>query len=225
MSALAVLRQDILTNAAREALAKGRKRKFVQSVDLIIILKDIDLNKPENRINLNLPLPHPPKPNKIAAFVSGAFEGAAKNAGVDATIPRDQIEAMAGNKKAIRKLAKKHDYFVAPPDLMPLIGRALGSILGPRGKMPEVVPPNVDVKSVVDRLRRSIRLRLRSEPAIKVRVGSEAQRPEEIAANILAVLEEIGAKFPLRQHVARVYIKKTMGPLVSLKPEELFAAR
>lgn len=219
------LKQEALLNAIKEAATKGRRHKFVESIDLILVLKDVDLNRPENRINVNLPLPHPPKLNKVAAFASGAFEAVAKNAGVDAIITRDQIEAMAGNKKAIRKLAKQYDYFIAPPDLMPLIGRALGSILGPRGKMPEVVPPNVDAKSIVDRLKRSVRVRLRNEPAIKVRVGSIAQKPEEVAANIAAVLEEVGAKFPLRQHLARVYIKRTMGPPVALKPEDVLAGR
>ncbi|MFB6490053.1 MAG: 50S ribosomal protein L1 [Thermoproteus sp. AZ2] len=219
------LKQEALLDAIKEAASKGRRHKFTEGIDLILVLRDVDLNRPENRINVNLPLPHPPKLNKVAAFASGAFEAAAKNAGVDAVITRDQIEAMAGNKKAIRKLAKQYDYFVAPPDLMPLIGRTLGSILGPRGKMPEVVPPNVDAKSVVDRLKRSVRIRLRNEPAIKVRVGSIAQKPEEVAANIAAVLEEVGAKFPLRQHLARMYIKRTMGPPVALKPEDVLAGR
>lgn len=224
MSVAALIKQDALLNATKEALSKGRRHKFIESVDLIVVLKDVDLNKPENRINMNVPLPHPPKPNKVAAFVAGAFEVAAKNAGVDAVIGRDQIEALAGKKREIRKLAKRYDYFIAPPDLMPLIGRVLGAIFGPRGKMPEVVPPNVDVKSVVDRLKRSVRLKIRNEPVVKLRVGSEAQKPEEIAANILAVLEELNAKFPLRQHVAKVYVKKTMGPPVALR-EELFATR
>ncbi|CCC82426.1 50S ribosomal protein L1 [Thermoproteus tenax] len=223
MSVATQIKQETLIDGIREALARGRRKKFVQSIDLILVLRDIDLNKPENRISLNVPLPHPPKANKVAAFVSGAFETAARNAGVDAVIGRDQIEALAGKKREIRKLAKRYDYFIAPPDLMPLIGRVLGSIFGPRGKMPEVVPPNADVKSVVDRLKRSARVRLRNEPVIKVRVGSEAQRPEEVLANVLTILEEVNAKFPLRQHLARIYIKKTMGPPVALK--ELFAAK
>ncbi|MEZ0248139.1 MAG: 50S ribosomal protein L1 [Thermoproteus sp.] len=224
MSVAALVRQDVLINAIREAISKGRRHKFTESVDLIIVLRDVDLNKPENRINLSVPLPHPPKMNKIAAFAAGAFEVAAKNAGVDAIITRDQIEALAGKKREIRKLARRYDYFISSPDLMPLIGRVLGSIFGPRGKMPEVVPPNVDAKSVVDRLKRSVRLRLRNEPVVKLRVGSEAQKPEEIASNIMTVLEELNSKFPLRQHVARIYIKRTMGPPVSLK-DELFASK
>ncbi|KUO88437.1 MAG: 50S ribosomal protein L1 [Thermoproteus sp.] len=224
MSVSALVRQDALLNAIREALSKGRRHKFVESVDMMVVLRDVDLNKPENRVSLNVPLPHPPKLNKIAAFASGAFEVAAKNAGVDAIIGRDQIEALAGKKREIRKLAKRYDYFIATPDLMPLIGRVLGSVFGPRGKMPEVVPPNVDPKAVVDRLKRSVRLKLRTEPVVKLRVGSEAQKPEEIAANIMAVLEELNAKFPLKQHVARIYLKKTMGPPVLLK-EELLVSR
>jgi len=39
-----------------------------------VVLRGVDLSKPENRINLLVELPHPPKPNKIGAFAHGAFE-------------------------------------------------------------------------------------------------------------------------------------------------------
>ncbi|MEM4891966.1 MAG: 50S ribosomal protein L1, partial [Pyrobaculum sp.] len=113
------LNKELLIKKIKEAVEKGKKRRFKQSVELIVVLRGIDLNKPENRINLLVELPHPPRPNKIAAFAHGAFETQARNAGVDAVITRDQIEALAGNKRAIRKLAKQYNFFIAPPDLMP----------------------------------------------------------------------------------------------------------
>jgi large subunit ribosomal protein L1 len=219
----AVISKEVLLAKINEALKAGKPRRFRQSVELIVVLRDVDLNKPENRINLLVELSHPPKLNKIGAFAHGAFEVQVKNAGVDAVITKDQIEALAGNKRAIRKLAKQYDFFVSSPDLMPLLGRVVGPIFGPRGKMPEVVPPNADVKAVVERLRRAVRLRIRNEPVVKVRIGSEAQRPEEILENALVVLEEINRKFPLRQHLRDLYIKKTMGPPVKVRALEVLA--
>ncbi len=216
----AVINKEALLAKIAEALKRGRKRRFKQSVELIVVLRGVDLSKPENRINLLVELPHPPKPNKIAAFAHGAFEVNARNAGVDAVITRDQVEGLSGNKRAIRKLAKQYDFFIAPPDLMPLLGRVVGPIFGPRGKMPEVVPPNVEVKAAVERLRRAVRVRLRNEPVIKVRIGSEAQDPKEILDNALAVLEEVNRKFPLRQYLDDIYIKKTMGPPVKIRAAE-----
>lgn len=120
-------------------------------------------------------------------------------------------------------MAKQYDFFIAPPDLMPLLGRVVGPIFGPRGKMPEVVPPNVDVKTVVERLRRSVRVRIRTEPVVKTKVGSESQKAEEILDNILVVLEEINRKFSLRQYLRDIYIKKTMAPPVKIKAAEVLA--
>lgn len=219
----AVINKEALLAKIEEALRRGKPRRFRQSVELILVLREVDLSKPENRINLLVELPHPPKPNKVAAFAHGAFEVQAKNAGVDAVISRDQVEGLSGNKRAIRKLAKQYDFFIAPPDLMPLLGRVVGPIFGPRGKMPEVAPPNVDVKSLVERLRRSVRVKLRNEPVIKVRIGAEGQKPEEVLENALAVLEEVNRKFSLRQYLKDVYIKKTMGPPVKAKALEVLA--
>ncbi|ABP51155.1 MULTISPECIES: 50S ribosomal protein L1 [Pyrobaculum] len=218
-----LLNRDVLTSKIAEALKAGKPRRFRQSVELIVVLRELDLSKPENRINLLVELPHPPKANKIAAFAHGVFEVNAKNAGVDAIITRDQIESLSGNKRAIRKLAKQYDFFIAPPDLMPLLGRVVGPIFGPRGKMPEVVPPNVDVKSVVERLRRSVRVRIRNEPVIKVRVGAEGQDQKEILANILTVLEEINRKFSLKQYLKEIYVKKTMGPPIKIRAVEVLS--
>jgi len=217
----AVVQREAFLKKIDEALKSGKKRRFRQSVELIVVLRGVDLSKPENRINLLVELPHPPKLNKVAAFAHGAFETQAKSAGVDAVITRQEVEGLSGNKRAIRRLARQYDFFIAPPDLMPLLGRVIGPIFGPRGKMPEVVPPNVDAKTVVERLRRVVRIRLRNEPVVKVRVGAEGQKPEEILANILAVLEEINRKFPLRQHLRDIYIKKTMSPPVQIRPAEV----
>lgn len=216
----AVINKEALLAKIGEALKGGKPRRFRQSVELIVVLRGVDLSKPENRINLLVELPHPPKPNKIAAFAHGAIEVNARNAGVDAVITRNQVEGLSGNKKAIRKLAKQYDFFIAPPDMMPLLGRVAGPIFGPRGKMPEVVPPNVEVKVVVERLRRAVRVRLRNEPVIKVRIGSEAQNPKEILDNALAVLEEVNRKLSLRQYLDDIYIKKAMGPPVKIRAAE-----
>jgi large subunit ribosomal protein L1 len=53
-----------------------------------------------------------------------------------------------------------------------------------------------------------------------VRIGSEAQDPKEILDNALAVLEEVNRRFPLRQYLDDIYIKKTMGPPVKIRAAE-----
>jgi len=218
-----MINTKLLADLVEEARRRAKRRRFAQSVDLIIVLRDYDLNKPENRINMVIPLPHP-IPNKlakVAAIAHGGFLTLAREAGVDAILTKEEVEALAGNKKAIRKLAQSYDFFITTPDLMPLVGRVLGPILGPRGKMPEPVPPTADVKAVVERLRRSIRVRTRTEPSIKTRVGSENMETKLVVDNIVAVFEALSKKIDWSKHLSKVYIKLTMGPPVSATYREL----
>ncbi|WP_243666812.1 MULTISPECIES: hypothetical protein [Vulcanisaeta] len=132
-------------------------------------------------------------------------------------LTREDIEKLSGNKKEIRKLANSYDYFVATPDLMVLIGRVMGQILGPRNKMPEVVQPNADIKAVIDRLKRSVRVRVKDQPQVMCKVGTEDMDPKQVAENIAAVLDEI-LKRVRPEQLRNVIIKLTMSSPVSVNP-------
>lgn len=209
-----------LVKAVEEARARAKRRRFVQTYELIIKLRDFDPKKPENRFNITIPLPHP-IPNKqarVCVIASGAMVLAAKEAKADMILTREDVEKVAGNKKEIRKLARAFDFFVATPDLMALIGRAMGQILGPRGKMPEVVQPNVDLKGIVERLRRSVRVRVKDQPQVMVKVGSEEMEPRKVAENAVAIIEELLKRVKPEQ-VEAIRVKLTMGPPVLVKPK------
>ena len=212
---------DSIIKAIDEAKNKAKKRRFTQSVDLILKFRDLDLKKPENRINIAIPLPNPipNKSCKVCVIASGAMILKARDAGADAVLTKEDIEKLSGNKKEVRKLAKTYDFFVATPDLMVLIGRVMGPILGPRGKMPEVVPPTADVKPVIEKLRRSVRVRVRDQPQAMTRVGSEVMESKLIAENVVAIIDELLKKLKPEQ-IEKAKVKLTMGPPVEI--EELF---
>ncbi len=216
---MAKLDLDAIAKAVEKAKELAKPRKFKQSIELIIVLKDVDVKNPANRLNVIVTLPHkiPGKERKICAIGYGEFLVKAKEAGVDGVVTKEEVEKIAGNKKAIRKLAERYDFFITTPDMMPLIGRAMGMILGPRGKMPEVVRPGEDVKAVVEKLRRSVRIRMRDQPQIMVLVGSEDMDPKQVAENIAAVFEAIEQKFQVPQNIRTAYVKLTMGPPVEFK--------
>lgn len=220
-----MIRAEVLERLVYEVKRRAKRRRFTQSMELIAVLRDYDVSKPENRVNAIIPLPHP-IPNKlakVAAIAHGGFITVAKEAGVDMVLTKEELESLAGNKKAIRKLAQSYDFFITTPDLMSLVGRILGPIFGPRGKIPEPVPPTADVKAVVERLRRSVRVRIRSEPSVKTKVGSEDMETKLVVDNILAVFEELGKKIDWSKHLDRVYIKLTMGSPVAATYKELLA--
>ena len=97
------------------------------------------------------------------------------------------------------------------------VGRVLGRFLGPRGKIPTVLPPNANVEALVARLKNSRMIRVRDQPQVMCWVGLETQPEEEIAENILRVLEVIATKYTLPQQLEKMYLKLTMGPSVRVR--------
>jgi len=210
---------NAVMRAVEEAKAKAKKRRFKQSYELIVRFRDFDVKNQNNRFNVTVVLPHPlqGKTPKVCVMATGAMVLAAKEANADAVLTREDIEKLAGNKKEIRKLAQSYDYFVATPDLMVLIGRVMGQILGPRNKMPEVVQPNADIKAVIERLRRSVRVRVKDQPQIMCRIGTEDMGSKQVAENIVAVLEEV-LKRVRPEQLGEVSVKLTMGPPITFSP-------
>ena len=208
-----------IIEAVKEAKEKAKERKFKESIDLSISFKNLDLKKPENRISAEVTLPHPiNKPVKVCVIASGDLEVRAKNEGIDSVLSRTDLEKFLSDRKAAKKLAKQFDFFLAQVDLMPLVGRSLGPVLGPRGKMPKPIPPTADVKSLVEQYRRTVRIRMRNNPVIHVRVGTKDMEDEKIAENIKAVLEFLLEKLEKGiQNIKSIYVKTTMGPPVPVK--------
>jgi large subunit ribosomal protein L1 len=122
-----------------------------------------------------------------------------------------------GDKKKQKDLAKNYDLFIAEAPLMPLVGKILGASLGPRCKMPTPVPPNADVKEQIARHQKMVLLRMRGQPVLQCRVGSEDMKDEEIAENVQAVIRRIEAKLKRGiQNFRSVYLKASMGPPVKV---------
>ncbi len=199
-----------LIRGVRRALALGKPRRFKQSVDLVIVLRDIDLKSPEGRIREIVYLPHKPtKEPRICVVAEGDMALKAKELGLE-VITRGDLQQLRGDRKKAKKIAKRCDWVLVRADLMGLAGGTLGPALGPRGKAPTPVPPAANIEDFVERFKRAVWVRTRNQPQIMVRVGDEDMKPEEIADNIRAVLSVVEEKLG-RQKIARLYIKKTMG--------------
>lgn len=209
--------------AIKEAIKKAResshKRNFLESVDIIVNIQDMDLTDPKNRFDLEVRLPHPTsKQTAICVIAEGDLAVRAQRAGVDLIIGREDLERLASNPKTIKNIAETHDFFVAAAPLMPLVGRFLGRVLGPRGKMPKPIPPNADIEPIIARLRQSTRLRLRKNPTIHVQVGTVDMKDDELDANIDAVFTNLLERFERGdQNIRSVYIKTTMGKPVKIR--------
>jgi len=210
--------KDAIAKAVADMKGKSEKRKFSQSVELAVKLRDLDLKRPESRISESLELPTPAsKDVKVAVIAGGDLAVRAKNAGADIIIGKEDLDKMGREKKQARKLAQNYDFFVAEAPLMPQVGKSLGQMLGPRGKMPTPIPPTAPIDDVVKRQRRNVRLKMKDQPVIQVKVGTEDMPDDVLVQNIQAVIARLEAKLEKgSKNISGVSVKTTMGPLVKV---------
>lgn len=209
------MKQEIL-EAVKKAKEESKPRNFTQSVDVVITIKDLDVKKPENRMDEEVLLPNGRgKDVKIAFIADGELALQAKNAGADLVIKKPELEEMGKDRKEAKKIANRHDFFVAQADMMPLVGRFLGPVLGPRKKMPKPVPANIKPEPIMERLKSTVKVRIKDQPVIQALVGTQDMDDELIAANIDAVLAVLDQKLEKgRNQIKSMYVKTTMGPVV-----------
>jgi large subunit ribosomal protein L1 len=214
------LDQKTILDAVKSVKEKSEKRNFDQSIELIINLKDIDMKSQEGKLQEIIELPYSPeKQNRICIIASGELAFKARKANAELVIERAELEGFAGKKRELRKIANDYDFFIAEAPLMPLVGKILGPVLGPRGKMPIPVPPTADIASLINKHRKTIIVRMRSQPILQCRVGSEKMKEEEIAENVQAVLRVVEGKLKRgMKNIKLAYIKTAMGKPVSIKP-------
>ncbi|MHA1961231.1 MAG: 50S ribosomal protein L1 [Candidatus Thorarchaeota archaeon] len=212
---------DSIVEAITEARAKGTEKgiKFEQSFDLSINFRkrELDVTKPENRLNQEVLLPntlYPPA--KVCAFGDGEFAEKARAAGAETVVSKDDIPKLGEEKKERKALAKRHDFFIASLDSMPLVGRYLGQALGPRGKMPKPFPPQADLSAVVSQYHRTVKVRMRNTPTFHVKVGHIRMGDREIADNVQSILSFVEGKGHLDK-IGSLVVKTTMGPSVVVK--------
>jgi large subunit ribosomal protein L1 len=210
------MKQDFLS-IIKELRKITKKRKFDQTVDLIVNLKDFDARR--ESVSVLISLPNLPKKKKICAF----FE----NPSIlpHYTITKKEIDRL--EEKDIRKFAKDYDFFIAVAKLMPTVASKFGRTLGPLGKMPDpkigaVLPNENDevVGAVIKKLSSSIKVKT-LQPSIKVPIGKESMSDDAISENAQAVYEKIVNALPRKkENVKSVMLKFTMSKALKIKQEK-----
>lgn len=207
-----------LKAALKEVRESPAKRNFNQSIELIINLRDVDMKKPEGRIQEKIELPRSlDRKVNVCVFANGDMALRARRGGADLVLESAEIEGLMTDKKRQRQIAKSMDSFIAAAPLMPIIGRVFGAILGPRGKMPTPVAPTANIEEEIGRHRRMILIRTRGQPVLQCRVGTEGMSDDELVENIQTVLGRVSGKLKRGvKNIEAVYLKTTMGPSVKV---------
>lgn len=200
----------------KEALAelkKEEKKKFNQSIDLIINLRSVDMKK--DQLNIVVNVPNKVKEKKVCGFLT------AKSKLVDAIT---EIEFKKyGEKKELKNLVKNYDYFIAVGKLMPKVATAFGKVLGPAGKMPSpqlgilMVENEENIKKELDKIATSIKIRMK-EASIKLVVGKEDMDDEKVVENIRSIYKAVESALPKnKDNIKNVMVKLSMSKPIKVE--------
>jgi len=208
---------DTIVQAVSRALDESPPRNFRETVDLAVNLRDLDLDDPAKRVDESIVLPSGTgQETQIIVFAEGETALQAESV-ADDVLSGDDLEELGDDDDAAKDLADETDFFVAEANLMQDIGRYLGTVLGPRGKMPTPLQPDDDVVETVNRMKNTVQVRSRDRRTFHTRVGADDMPADEIADNIDVIIRRLEAnleKGPL--NLDSIYVKTTMGPSVEV---------
>ena len=194
-------------------LRKSQKRKFEQSVDLIINLKGLDLRK--DNISAIITMPHIVKEKKVCGFLT-------KKSELVRTITPPDFQRYK-DKDSLKELVKSYDFFISHISLMPAVATTFGKALGPAGKMPSPQlgvlsnEEDVAIKAVLNKISHSVKIRLK-ESSLKVGVGKENMKDEEIISNIVTIYNALLKVLTKeKENIKNVELKFTMTKPVKIK--------
>tara|TARA_B100000035_G_scaffold233401_1_gene201621 strand:+ start:62 stop:706 length:645 start_codon:yes stop_codon:yes gene_type:complete len=205
--------EENINTAIKQAIEDAPERKFVQSVDIAFTIKDVDLKNPTNRIKEEIRLPSGRgREVKIAMFAAGEAATRAREAGIHVITP-PEIEELGGNKGRAKKIANQFDFFLSEVPHMGLIGRYLGTVLGPRGKMPRPVPPTLDPGALATGLQTTVVVKSGDKMTFHAVIGTVEQSQEELLANAMEVYNRVIGRLERGSgNIRSLFVKTTMGP-------------
>jgi large subunit ribosomal protein L1 len=206
-----------LSSLVKNAREAAPKRNFKQSVELTLVLKDIDVKKGFN-FNEIVSLPHKPsQPATICVVASGDMGTRAHRAGIDRVIEPEELDRIGTNKREARKVSRAYNFFLSDTALMPTVGRSLGQFLGPKGKMPTPLPYGAPIEAIADRFRNSVRVRTKNQLNISVKIGDEEMDDDQLTTNAKTVIAMLEKKLPQgEKNIQNVIVKLTMGKAAKL---------
>ena len=191
-------------------MKKTATAKFDESVDVAINL-GVDSRKSDQVIRGSVVLPKGTgKTVRVAVFTQGANVEVAKEAGADVVGFEDlAAEVKAGNLD--------FDVVIASPDAMRIVGQ-LGTILGPRGLMPNpkvgTVTPNV-AEAVRNAKAGQVQYRTDKAGVVHATIGRASFAAADLRENFNTLLDAVVKAKPAAtkgQYLKKIALSSTMGP-------------
>ncbi|KAH7727542.1 CRE-RPL-1 protein [Aphelenchoides avenae] len=201
---------DVVAEVLR--LSQEKKRKFRETVELQIALKNYDPQK-DKRFSGSVRLKHIPRPAmKVCVLGDQKHIDESTAAGIP-SMSADDLKKLNKDKKLIKKLAKSYDAFLASESLIKQIPRILGPGLNKAGKFPSVVTHNDSLSAKVEEIRSTVKFQMKKVLCLSVAIGHVGMSQDELVSNI-----SLGVNFLVSllkknwQNVRALNVKSTMGP-------------
>eukprot|EP00747_Dinoflagellata_sp_TGD_P129610 gnl/TRDRNA2_/TRDRNA2_174708_c1_seq12.p1 gnl/TRDRNA2_/TRDRNA2_174708_c1~~gnl/TRDRNA2_/TRDRNA2_174708_c1_seq12.p1 ORF type:complete len:218 (-),score=63.98 gnl/TRDRNA2_/TRDRNA2_174708_c1_seq12:70-723(-) len=191
--------------------SKGKPRKFLETVELQIGLKDYDTQR-DKRFAGTVKLPHVPRPRMKVCILGDAVHcEQAQRSGIPFKSVED-LKKLNKNKKLVKKLAQSFDAFLASQVLIPQIPRLLGPGLNKAGKFPTLVQHSDNLEGKVTDMRSNVKFQLKKVLCMGVAIGNVGMSPDEMRQNSLMAINFLVSLLKKNwNNVRRLHIKSTMG--------------
>merc|ERR1712127_884243 len=159
------------------------KRNFVETVECQVTLKNYDPQR-DKRFSGTFKLPTVPRPHlKCCMLGNAAHCEQADRISVDHMSVED-LKKLNKNKKLVKKLAKKYDFFLASDNMIKQIPRLLGPGLTKAGKFPTLLSSSDDMQGKIDEVKSTIKFQMKKVMCLNVSIGNVDMEKQQIIVNV-----------------------------------------
>merc|ERR1712127_1102394 len=192
------------------------KRNFVETVECQITLKNYDPQR-EKRFSGTFKLPTVPRSNlKCCMLGNAAHCEQADRISVDHMSVED-LKKLNKNKKLVKKLAKKYDFFLASDNMIKQIPRLLGPGLTKAGKFPTLLSSSDDMQGKIDEVKSTIKFQMKKVKCLNVAVGNVTLSKQEVIVNTQLAANFLASLLKKQwQNIGQIFVKSTMGPAIQI---------
>ncbi len=219
-----ITEKQVVEKTLNEVMSISKKRNFDEAIEMVVTLKNMSLKNQAQRIDYSVTLPHPYLDKvKSLVFVKDKnliqeLKGVVDRVVLDEDIPKI-------SKKDAKKMAEEYKVFLAEGPVMLTVGKHLGQVLSPRGKMPIVAPPNINaIKTLIIATISQQKIsnkKNKSSVALQIKIGKKSQGVSNLSDNALVVIKSLIDRLPAGlQNLNRIYIKSTMSKAIKMGDEK-----
>jgi len=208
----------IVAEAIKELREKMKARKFTETIELQVGLKDYDPQK-DKRFVGTVRLPNNPRPTlKICIIADEKHKDEVAKNKVDIEVTDlEALKKFNKDKKLVKNWAKKYSILIASDTVLKKVPVVVGPILNRINMFPQVVSHSTPLQAAVEDIRSSVKFQLKKVTCLATAVGSASMTDDELRANIMMSINFLVSLLKKGWHnLKSVNIKSTMSPAIKL---------